>query len=51
MRIKLAEHAVESRYNKSVVIRFVNVVNANPIKHIAEQIELLVSVRCRCHGA
>ena len=45
------EHAVERGSDKFVVVRSINVVGTNPIEHLAEQTECLVSVTCGCYGA
>ena len=51
MRIEPVEHAVDCLLDELGVIRLLDVVGAHPLEHVAEQIELPVSVGGRRLGA
>src|SRR6202035_1594257 len=45
MRIEPGQHAVDRRFDELAVVGFLDVIGAHPLEHVAEQIELPVSVR------
>ena len=51
MRIERGEHAVDGRFDQLAVVGLLDIVGAHALEHVAEQVELLVSVGDGCVGA
>ena len=47
MRIETSEHAADGRFDQLAVVGLFDVVATDPLEHIAEQIELAISIRGR----
>ena len=43
MRIKRGQHAIDRRFDQRGFIDLLNVIRADPLKHISKQIKLLVN--------
>ena len=50
MWIEPGEHSVDCGFDQFAVVRLFDVIGPDALEHVAEQIELPVSVRCRGFG-
>ena len=44
MRVEPGQHAVDRRFDEGVLVRHLDIVGADPLEHVAEQVELAIGV-------
>ena len=50
VRIERTQHAVDGRFDQLRIVRLLDILRANVLENVAEQIELPVSIRARSLG-